>query len=181
MSESIQTTLRALKDVQGIQGGFILNGEGSLLALEMPALFDASMFVELGPRIGRLAECFAELGDELESCMIRFSDHLLCIKQLAKGGALCILTTRGVNLPALKMAVNLAHRRVAAEVGAATPLVATPAPVAVTAPAAPPQPPPIVEAHAAPVEAVPPDPAGEFAPQPERKVARYYRGHLIED
>lgn len=179
MSDSIQATLRALKDVQGIHGSFILNGEGTLLALEMPSLFDASMFVELGPRIGRLAECFAELGDELESCMIRFADHLLCVKQFAKGGALCILTSRTVNLPALKMAVNLAHRRVAGEIATAEPLaLASPAAV-VTAPAAPVEPPPAAVQAAAPVE---PAPAPAAEPQQvERKVAHYYRGHLVED
>mgnify|MGYP000541192822 CR=1 FL=1 len=35
--------------------GVVLNKDGRLLAMEMPSLFDASMFSDLGPRIGRHA------------------------------------------------------------------------------------------------------------------------------
>jgi predicted regulator of Ras-like GTPase activity (Roadblock/LC7/MglB family) len=165
MSDSILKTLRALKDVQGTRGSFVLNGDGKLLAMEMPALFEASMFTDLGPRIERLAETFSALGDEMESCLIRFSDHMLCVKQFPKGGALCILTDGAVNLPALKMAVNLAHRRLAPEVANAEAMtVEAPAPVE----AAPPPPPEEV----APVEEAPPRPA------PRAPV--YYRGQLVE-
>lgn len=176
MSDSMQTTLLALKDVQGIQGSFVLNGDGKLLAMQMPALFDVSMFVELGPRIERLAESFTALGDELESCLIRFADHLLCIKRFAKGGALCILTSRSVNLPALKMAVNLGHKRVAEEVATAQPLaVAAAAPVA-----APPSAPPAPAASAALPAFTAPLP-GTADRKADGKTPRYYRGHLVED
>jgi len=190
MSDSIQTTLLALKDVKGIQGSFVLNGQGSLLAMEMPALFDASMFAELGPRIERLGECFSALGDELESCMVRFSDHMLCIKQFPDGAALCILTSGSVNLPALKMAINLAHRRLADQVAAAQP-------IAVPPPSAPPSasiaasPSASIAAPAAASTAPAPTqngqattvaPEGEVEFQPSgKKKAYYYRGHLVQD
>jgi predicted regulator of Ras-like GTPase activity (Roadblock/LC7/MglB family) len=165
MSETIQTTLLALKDVSGIQGSFVLSKEGSLLAMQMPALFDASMFAELGPRIERLAESFSSIGDEMDSCLVRFADHMLCIKQFTKGGSLCILTDRSVNLPALKMAVNLADRRLAAEIATAKPAVA----------AAPPAP--------APMDPPASTPAKEAAspPEAEHKAPRFYRGHLVEE
>jgi predicted regulator of Ras-like GTPase activity (Roadblock/LC7/MglB family) len=167
MSDIIRGTLLALKDVQGVQGGFVLAGNGSLVAMEMPPLFDASMFAELGPRIERLSESFASMGDDLESCMVRFSDHILCVKRFAKGGALCVLATHSVNMPALKMALNLADKRLAGSVngtgvyagqavgfqgnGASSSNGAAPA----VRPAAP-----------APAQPKPP---------------RYYRGHLVED
>jgi predicted regulator of Ras-like GTPase activity (Roadblock/LC7/MglB family) len=178
MSDSIQTTLLALKDVKGIQGSFVLNGQGALLAMEMPALFDASMFAELGPRIERLGECFSALGDELESCMVRFSDHMLCIKQFPESGALCILTTGTVNLPALKMAINLAHRRLADQVAAAQPVPVPPSAPPVATPAA---------ASASPATTqngqattVAPEDGVDFQPS-EKKKAYYYRGHLVQD
>lgn len=168
MSESIQKTLRALKDVQGTRGSFVLNGDGRLLAMEMPSLFEPSMFADLGPRIERLAETFSALGDEMESCLIRFSDHLLCVKQFPKGGTLCILTDAAVNLPALKMAVNLAHRRLSTEIPGAEPLGSA-------ADAA---------APAAAASAPPLEPPPEKAPDPEpARAARgpvYYRGHLVD-
>jgi predicted regulator of Ras-like GTPase activity (Roadblock/LC7/MglB family) len=178
MSDSIQTTLLALKDVKGIQGSFVLNGQGSLLAMEMPALFDAAMFAELGPRIERLGECFSALGDELESCMVRFSDHMLCIKQFPNGGALCILTTGTVNLPALKMAINLAHRRLADQIVAAQPVAVPPPTAPVAAPAA-------ASTAPAPTQngqatTVAPEDGLDFQPS-EKKKAYYYRGHLVQD
>lgn len=178
MSDSIQTTLLALKDVKGIQGSFVLNGQGSLLAMEMPPLFDAAMFAELGPRIDRLGECFSALGDELESCMVRFSDHMLSIKQFPGGGSLCILTTGTVNLPALKMAINLAHRRLADQVAAAQPIAVPPPAPAVDAPApASTAPAPTQNGQATTVA---PEDGLEFQPS-EKKKAYYYRGHLVQD
>ena len=168
--ETIRATLLALKDVAGVEGGFVLAGNGTLVAMEMPPLFDAEMFTELGPRIERLSESFASLGDDLESCMVRFSDHVLCVKRFAKGGALCVLAGQSVNLPALKMAMNLADRKLAGAVNgtglqngagafhASSGASSAPAssPVAKTEPAA-------------------------AVQQPARKIPRYYRGHLVED
>ena len=169
MSEIVRATLLALKDVQGVQGGFVLAGNGSLVAMEMPPLFDAAMFAELGPRIERLSESFASLGDDLESCMVRFSDHVLCVKRFAKGGALCVLATHPVNLPALRMALNLADKRLSGQVNG-TGLVggAVYAGTTTTVPAA------------AQAVAPAPQPAQPQA-APARKIPRYYRGHLVED
>ncbi len=172
MSDIIRATLVALKDVQGVQGGFLLAGNGSLVAMEMPPLFDASMFADLGPRIERLSESFASLGDDLESCMVRFSDHVLCVKRFAKGGALCVLAMHSVNLPALKMAMNLADKRLSGAVngtGASNGAgVYTPPPL--TIPTA-----------ASPAARADPPPRAEVPAQPQRKIPRYYRGHLVED
>lgn len=176
MNESIHKTLLALKDVHGTRGSFALNPDGKLLAMEMPALFDASMFADLGPRIERLAETFSALGDEMESCVIRFADHLLCVKQFPKGGSLCILTENGVSLPALKMAVNLAHRRLAGEVADALPMNTGPEPAAApsaaaVAPAPPPEAPPVAAA----------EDTGIAKERPQAKKVRYYRGHPVDD
>lgn len=167
MSESIQKTLVALKDVSGTRGSFVLNKDGKLLAMEMPSLFDVAMFSDLGPRIERLTETFSSLGDEMESCLVRFSDHMLCVKPLPAGGSLCILTDSAVSLPALKMAVNLAHRRLASEVATAEPMSAKPEPAAPSTAASPPPPPPAAEPPASGSGAV--------------KAPLYYRGHLVDD
>jgi predicted regulator of Ras-like GTPase activity (Roadblock/LC7/MglB family) len=169
MSEIIRATLLALKDVQGVQGGFVLAGNGTLVAMEMPPLFDAAMFAELGPRIERLSESFASLGDDLESCMVRFSDHVLCVKRFAKGGALCVLATHPVNLPALRMALNLAEKRLSGQVNG-TGLVGGGV-YAGTTTAVP---------AAAPIPAPAPQPAQPQA-APARKIPHYYRGQLVED
>ncbi len=173
MSEIIRATLVALKDVQGVEGGFVLAGNGSLAAMEMPPLFDAEMFAELGPRIERLSESFASLGDDLESCMVRFSDHILFVKRFSKGGALCVLATHSVNLPALKMAMNLADRKLSNQVNG-TGLVGGGAYTGTTT---------TIPASGTGAAVAPPSPAPVAAPQaaPARKIPQYYRGHLVED
>jgi predicted regulator of Ras-like GTPase activity (Roadblock/LC7/MglB family) len=176
MSEIIRATLLALKDVSGVQGGFVLAGNGSLVAMEMPPLFDADMFAELGPRIERLSESFASLGDDLESCMVRFSDHVLCVKRFARGGALCVLAMHSVNLPALRMAMNLADKRLANQVNG-TGLVggAGYTGTTTTIPAG-------GAAAAGNVAPAPAPPAARPTAAPAaRKIPRYYRGHLVED
>lgn len=168
MNEGMQKTLHALKDVQGIQGSFVMNDEGRLLAMEMPSLYDESLFGDVGSRLERLSETFSSLGEEMDTCMVRFQDHILSLKQFPTGGSLCILSDATVNLPALRMATNLAQRRLAAEVPKAEPLSAAAAAVPAPAPA----PPPV--AAAAPQ----PEPvAVATAPKP----VRYYRGHPVDD
>ncbi len=186
MLDNIHSTLAALKDVTGIQGSFVISAEGGLLAREMPSLFDDSIFEEAGPRISRLSETFGMLGDELESCVLRFTDHLLCFRQLAKGSLLCIMTSVGVNLPALKMAINLAQRRISNELATLTPeniaaAIRSPKVAQASAHASPaqgstPPPAPIPVAAVTSVQHAPP----ASAEQP-RKRARYYRGQLIEE
>jgi predicted regulator of Ras-like GTPase activity (Roadblock/LC7/MglB family) len=173
MSDVIRATLVALKDVQGVEGAFVLAGNGTLVAMEMPPLFDPSMFRDLGPRVERLSESFASLGDELESCILRFSDHVLCVKRFAKGGALCVLAVHPVNLPALRMAMNLADKRLSASVNG-TGLVASAVP-GVVAPGV------AIPAATTPHGPQSAPPATAAPAQPQRKIPRYYRGHLVED
>lgn len=169
MNDNIQKTLVALKDIQGTRGSFILNNEGAVVAMEMPSVFDVAAFAELGPRIERLAESFSALGDEMESCLVRFSDHMLSIKRFPKGGALCVLSDGSVNLPALRMATNLAHKRLVAEVGAATPMLVAKSPAAEAAAA----PPAAASNGSAP-------PQDGSAPAVRAKPLMY-RGHLVEE
>jgi predicted regulator of Ras-like GTPase activity (Roadblock/LC7/MglB family) len=111
MSAVITQTLTALRDVQGIEGSFIIGESGGLIAKELPAIFNDSLFSELGARINRLKECFLSNGDDMESGLLKFSDHKLYLRTVTKG-TLGIITSSSVNMPALRMAVNLALRRV---------------------------------------------------------------------
>ena len=117
--------------------------------------------------------------------MVRFSDHLIYIKQFARGGALCILTDGVVNVPALKMAINLAHRKLAAEIGSAQPIPTSKPVVAVPAAAGPPpvaaEPPAAAGPPAAPEPAAAAAQVTNGAQPPARRTPRTYRGHLVED
>jgi predicted regulator of Ras-like GTPase activity (Roadblock/LC7/MglB family) len=110
--------LSSLRDVEGVEGAFVISDDGALLDKDLPAMFDPQLFLEVGPRIVRLKETFASGGDDMDSCMIRFSDFKLFIRAMQQG-FLCILSSVAVNMPALRMGVQLAQRRILAELAPA--------------------------------------------------------------
>jgi predicted regulator of Ras-like GTPase activity (Roadblock/LC7/MglB family) len=116
MTTSIFPILSTLRDVDGVQGAFVISDDGSLVDLDMPAMFEPSLFSEIGPRIVRLKETFASGGDEMDACAIRYSDFKLYVRSM-QSGFLCILSSIGVNMPALKMGVQLAQRRILSALG----------------------------------------------------------------
>jgi predicted regulator of Ras-like GTPase activity (Roadblock/LC7/MglB family) len=116
MRTAISPILSTLRDVDGVQGAFVISEEGSLIDLDMPAMFDPALFEEVGPRIVRLRDTFASGGDEMDACTLRFSDFKLYVRVMQKG-FICVLSSIGVNMPALKMGVQLAQRRILSELG----------------------------------------------------------------
>jgi predicted regulator of Ras-like GTPase activity (Roadblock/LC7/MglB family) len=187
----IEQTLRTLRDVQGVYGSFVIAGTGALVASDLPAVFDAELFEEVGPRITRLYETFLSGGEELDSCMLRFAEQKIYLRKMT-WGVIGILSAVAVNMPALRMVANLVIRKIDPEVvpslrptvsplpplipPAVEPLgaigVATP-PVSFRPVA--PNPPPVSVAPEVPV-AEPPS-----APAPARQV-RMYRGRpVVED
>jgi predicted regulator of Ras-like GTPase activity (Roadblock/LC7/MglB family) len=109
----LSDTLHGLRDVDEVQGSFLIGGEGELLARDLPAVFHAELFAEVGPRLVRLRETFDPSGSETTSLTLRFADHKLHVRSL-KRSLLCVLTGAKVNAPALRMAMNLVARRVEA-------------------------------------------------------------------
>lgn len=108
----MRATLVTLKDVYGITGSFIFSRSGHLVARELPPMFDDAALSEAGSRLTRLQETFASVGDKLEVAVLRFREHKVYVKTLP-AGALCIISSGGVNMPALRMAANLVGRRIA--------------------------------------------------------------------
>ncbi len=108
----MHTSLVTLKDVDGITGSFVYARSGHLVARELPAMFDDGALNEAGSRLTRLHETFASVGDKLEIAVLRFREHKVYVKTLP-AGALCIISSGGVNMPALRMAASLVGRRIA--------------------------------------------------------------------
>jgi predicted regulator of Ras-like GTPase activity (Roadblock/LC7/MglB family) len=133
MQTTIFPILSTLRDVDGVQGAFVIGEDGALIDLDMPAMFEPSLFAEVGPRIVRLRETFASGGDEMDACALRFNDFKLYIRWIQKG-FLCILSSVGVNMPALKMGVQLAQRRILSELGAADGASSAPPPSSLAPP-----------------------------------------------
>jgi predicted regulator of Ras-like GTPase activity (Roadblock/LC7/MglB family) len=109
----LSNTLNGLRDVDDVHGSFLLGPEGELLARDLPAVFHAELFAEVGPRIARLRDTFDPSGSEPTSATLRFADHKLYLRSLGTS-VLCVLTGAKVNVPALRMAMNLVARRVEA-------------------------------------------------------------------
>lgn len=105
------TPIDALRDVNGVFGSFVVDQSGRLVMKDLPAVFDDSLFEEVGPRVVRLGETLSEGGELPETVSLRFAEHRLHVKFL-RAGALATLCNLSVNPAALKMAITLTARRV---------------------------------------------------------------------
>jgi predicted regulator of Ras-like GTPase activity (Roadblock/LC7/MglB family) len=109
----LSSALNGLRDVDDVHGSFLVGPEGELLARDLPAVFHAELFAEVGPRLARLRDTFDPTGAEPTSATLRFADHKIYLRSLGTS-LLCVLTGAKVNVPALRMAMNLVARRVEA-------------------------------------------------------------------
>lgn len=105
------TPIDALRDVNGVLGSFVVDRAGRLVMKDLPAVFDDSLFEEVGPRVVRLGETLGEGGELPETVSLRFAEHRLHVKFL-RAGVLATLCNPSVNAAALKMAITLTARRV---------------------------------------------------------------------
>jgi predicted regulator of Ras-like GTPase activity (Roadblock/LC7/MglB family) len=150
---SLEETLHSLRDVDGVQGSFVVAPSGALVAKDLPAIFDGELFSEVGPRIARLYETFLSGGEEMDACVLRYAEHKLYVRRL-KAGMIGTISGSKVNMAALRMVVNLVIRRLDPEMGRAsvasapTLPVSAPVPLPLGRPAAGRTPaPPSVKAH----------------------------------
>lgn len=111
----VASALQSLRDIAGVHGSFVVSQEGELIGKDLPSVFDEHVFAEVGPRIVRLRETFSSVDDHMDGCLLRFAEHKLFLRAMSEGtiGVLLALTA---NMPALKMAVSLAARRMAGDV-----------------------------------------------------------------
>jgi predicted regulator of Ras-like GTPase activity (Roadblock/LC7/MglB family) len=108
----LSQALTGLRDVEEVQGSFVVEGDGSLIARDLPPVFHAQIFADVGPRLARLREMFDGIGGAPQLTM-RFSDHKLHVRAVGTK-LLCVLTGAAVNVPALRMAMSLVARQVEA-------------------------------------------------------------------
>ena len=100
-----------LRDVEGVHGSFVLAESGSLVDRDLPEGYDEALFADVGPRVARMFETFASEGKDMESFMLRYAEHRLFVRQMT-WGLVGVMVASTVNLPALRMAVNLVVRRI---------------------------------------------------------------------
>ncbi len=107
----LSQALNGLRDVDEVQGSFLVGDEGRLLARDLPAVFHAELFADVGPRLVRLREMFDVGSRQPSTLTLRFAEHKLHVRSVGQL-LLCVITGAKVNGPALRMAINLVARRV---------------------------------------------------------------------
>jgi predicted regulator of Ras-like GTPase activity (Roadblock/LC7/MglB family) len=175
--ESFNATLSTFRDVEGVRGSFIVTNSGTLVARDLPAMFTDALLDQVGPRVVRLREALGSVGSEVETCLIRFAEHKVFLKSLPHG-MLCVVTATGVNIPALKMAANLAGRRIGPELEQRSLGAAPPARSPASVPPANPDSGPRSAVGSYPPPAGPAGPAEEAKPA-SAKYTMIYRGHRV--
>lgn len=109
MNDEAVRTLETLKDLEGILGSFVIGPGGSVLAQDFPSYFGSAAY-DIGSRALRLKDALELAEGELGHCVLRYGSHKVALRPL-KGGLLTIVSEAAVNMPALRMAMNLVARR----------------------------------------------------------------------
>jgi hypothetical protein len=107
---SVHALLSSLREIDGVLGSFVLDGEGQLLARDLPHAFDDDTLDRAGVHLSRLRAALESDGSGFESCVARFGPHLLLLRA-ARADTLCVLLPRGTNLAAAQMSSTLVARR----------------------------------------------------------------------
>ena len=133
----MQQILRNLKDVSGVLGSFVLNNDGALVEKEMPAFVGVEVYPDLGRRLITAFGTLDTVLGEFDDMLLKFDEQWIYSRRLVNG-VLSILSSTSVNLPALRMATNIAATKVdtlipqvallSTEPVAPEPVIAAPAP-----------------------------------------------------
>ncbi len=157
----MQSTLASLKDIPGVVGSFVLDPQGTLVAKEMPAVYSAAIFPELGRRLVSVGEVLEQQTAAFQELLLKFEGSWLFVRRTTQC-LLSVLVSETVNYPALRMATNVALKQLSDQIAA------QPLPPVAPAPA------PVNAAEPVPAPIAPPT---EAAPSKPR---RMWRGQVID-
>jgi predicted regulator of Ras-like GTPase activity (Roadblock/LC7/MglB family) len=167
----MQTALATLRDIDGVVGSFVIDGEGRVLGRDLPTLFDDDTLGYASQRLVRLRNALEGERCKLDGSVARFGSHLMMMKAVDER-TLCVIVPHGTNLMALQMGANIVARRVAQM----TPQLHDSAALAVTVAGTVASP-----IHAEPAAPAPPAPAtpSPAAATPSAAPTRMFRGRRI--
>lgn len=112
MDPTLLETLQTLRDLEGVQGSFVVRtGDGRLLGRDLPAVIGDPILINIGPRIDRLLD-IVDASPPTDSVSLRFGDQRLDVKRMGTAD-LCVLSEATVSAPALRMAMRLVERKLA--------------------------------------------------------------------
>jgi hypothetical protein len=109
--EVIALRLRTLRDIEGVLGSFVVGERGELLGRDVTAACGSEVLALVGGRLQQLCNAFAsaDIGGAFESTTLYFPQYKLHIRALANVLVVAVVSAE-VNLPALKMAMNMLGR-----------------------------------------------------------------------
>lgn len=110
-SETPQRTLETLRDLEGVVGSFVVNDAGDVLAEDVPAYFGESA-QNVGPRALRFFEALSMASDSesISHSILHYGTHKMLLRPV-RGGLLASIFVSEMNMPALRMALNLVARK----------------------------------------------------------------------
>jgi hypothetical protein len=116
MLDGIGQRLRALRDIEGVLGSFMIGARGELLARDVTAACGSDVLLLVSNRMQQLCDAFvsADIGGPFESTTLCFPQYKLQIRALGSAFLVAVLSAE-VNLPALKMAMTMLGRQLLAE------------------------------------------------------------------
>ena len=122
MTDAIAPKLQALRDIEGVLGSFAIGERGEVLARDVTAACGSEVLALVGGRLSQLCDAFvnADIGGPFESTTLHFAQYKLHIRALG-GMFLVAVVAADVNLPALKMAMNMLARQLVQALAATDP------------------------------------------------------------
>jgi predicted regulator of Ras-like GTPase activity (Roadblock/LC7/MglB family) len=167
----MQTILASLKDIPGVVGSFVLSPSGALLAKEMPKVYPDAIFPDLGRRLVSVGEVLDGQTGSFQELLLKFEGSWVFIRRTTRC-LLSVLVSDTVNHPALRMATNVALKRVTEEIEANPAIIAN-ASVTISEP----EPEPVAAPAPAPAPAAVAAPAAQ--PEPAKR-RRMWRGQFVD-
>jgi hypothetical protein len=111
MDESmVADVLVSLKDVPGIQGSFVIDAFGRVLARDLPALFPDFSLQSAGQRIAVLFDAIEENYEGSDEVFLAFDGYGLMLRRGAFG-TLAVVAAAGTSPEALRMSSSVLTRR----------------------------------------------------------------------
>jgi hypothetical protein len=115
----IALRLRTLRDIEGVLGSFVIGERGELLGRDVTAACGSEVLALVGGRLQQLCDAFksAQIGGPFESTTLYFPQYKLHIRALGNLFIVAVVSAE-VNLPALKMAMNMLGRQLVTDLSA---------------------------------------------------------------
>ncbi|HKU38625.1 MAG TPA: hypothetical protein VJR89_10775 [Polyangiales bacterium] len=115
----ISLRLRSLRDIDGVLGSFMIGERGELLGRDVTAACGSDVLMLVSSRMQQLCDAFvsADIGGAFESTTLCFPQYKLQVRAIGSAFLVAVLSAQ-VNLPALRMAMNMLGRQLLLELEA---------------------------------------------------------------